>query len=68
MIYTVENAPAIGKPVTVRVNGKIVKNCFYADTERGVVKSYGRKPRINNSRDGVVVYVNRGRVEVSPKE
>lgn len=65
MIYTVENTAMIGKQVAVRRNGKLVKNCFYADTEKGIVKSYGRRARLNKNRDGVIAYINHGRVVVT---
>lgn len=65
MIYTVENTAAVGKRVIVRRNGKLVKHCFYADTEKGIVKSYGRRVKLNKTRDGAVVYINHGRVVVS---
>lgn len=64
MIYTVENTSKIGKCVTVRRNGKLVKHCFYADTDNGVVKTYGRKVRLKKGLGEVQSYTNYGRVEV----
>jgi len=66
MIYTVENTAKIGRQVRVKINGKPVHKCFYADTDKGIVRYYGKKSRASKRYpDQVVSFQRRGRVVVT---
>lgn len=69
MIYTIENTSMLGKPVTVKVNGNIINNVFYADTDKGAVKYYPSPLKTKRPRRVEAYYRTlKGDVTVEPIE
>lgn len=66
MIITVDSAVEqglIGK-VTVKLNGKTVKKCIFADDKKGAVEYYLNPLRLDKHGDRAITQRRRGKVQI----